>query len=438
MISLRFESVLQTGISIAGRQYEFLGFSHSSLRAHAVWFMAPFDDDTGDSQTCIKVISDLGEFSGIQSPARCAARIGQAFSETPFSISLEEFGAEVENIEDVTFKNGPGSERVFSDGVGTISRDLMEEIQLILPQKRNPPTCLQIRWAGAKGMLAQDDNSPSMTIRIRPSMNKFESKDKQNLEICDMANKPIPLVLNRQMIKILEDMGCSEEWFADIQDREVARLCKITAYVHNTVEFLRHQKIAAPIRFSQLIRRLHSLGLDYKRDKFLRSVVEAVVLRELRLLKHRARIPVDEGVTLFGIMDEYKFLREGEVFITFDDVPGTVRTGFSNLHGRKVLLTRSPALHPGDIQIARAVVPPKDHPLRSLSNCVVFSQKGKRDLPSQLSGGDLDGDIFNIIWDEDAVESCTRVFEPADYPRVNPIRIGRNVTPQDMTKFFVQ
>ncbi|KID94539.1 RNA-dependent RNA polymerase, partial [Metarhizium majus ARSEF 297] len=39
------------------------------------------------------------------------------------------------------------------------------------------------------------------------------------------------------------------------------------------------------------------------------------------------------------------------------------------------------------------VSPPDSHPLRDLRNCVVFSQKGSRDLPSQLSGGDLDGDL---------------------------------------------
>ena len=349
-------------------------------------------------------------------------------------MSLESFGAQVQEIEDVKSEDGS---RVFSDGVGTISRDLLEAIHSTLPQKKNLPTCLQIRWAGAKGMLAldDDDRNEGMTIRIRPSMIKFKSRDKQNLEICDMANKPIPLVLNRQMIKILEDMGCSKEWLFHIQDREVARLCKITSHVDNTAVFLKHQKIAEPIRFSQLIRRLHKLGIDYKRDKFLRSIVEAVVLRELRLLKHKARIPVEKGVTLFGIMDEYGFLHEDEVFITFDGLYGT---HFLDLDGRKVILTRSPALHPGDIQIARAVVPPDGHPLLSLSNCIVFSQKGQRDMPSQLSGGDLDGDIFNIIWDKPAVESCKKVFAPADYPRVQPLDIGREVTPEDMTNFFVQ
>lgn len=33
----RFKNVLKTGIQIAGRKYDFLGFSHSSLRSHSAW-----------------------------------------------------------------------------------------------------------------------------------------------------------------------------------------------------------------------------------------------------------------------------------------------------------------------------------------------------------------------------------------------------------------
>lgn len=218
-------------------------------------------------------------------------------------------------------------------------------------------------------------------------MTKFQSQDTQNLEICDVANKPIPLVLNRQMIKILEDMRVPDAWFFKGQNRELARLRKITALTNNTVIFLKRQKVAEQMGFSQFIRRLHKLGFDYKKDAFLCSVVEAVVLREVRLLKHKARIPVEHGVTLFGVMDEFGYLGEDEVFVTFDKQEGG---SYPNLHNRLVIVTRSPALHPGDIQIRTAIEPPRGHPLRSLSNCIVFSQKGGRDLPSQLSGGDLE------------------------------------------------
>jgi hypothetical protein len=189
------------------------------------------------------------------------------------------------------------------------------------------------------------------------------------------------------MIKILEDMRVPELWFIKAQNRELDRLRKITASTENTVIFLKRQKVAERIPLYQFIRRLQKLGFDYKKDGFLCSVVEAVVLREVRLLKHKARIPVEDGVTLFGVMDEFGYLGEEEVFITFDNPQGA---HYPDLHNRSVIVTRSPALHPGDIQIRRAVVPPPGHPLCSLSNCIVFSQTGDRDLPSQLSGGDLE------------------------------------------------
>ncbi|KAI1456489.1 RdRP-domain-containing protein [Annulohypoxylon moriforme] len=431
----RFKSTLLKGVHIAGREYLFLGFSHSSLRAHGVWFMATFVDHTSTFQTYFSVIKDLGKFSKIQSPSRCAARIGQAFSETPFAVDLHELGAKVEYIPDVKSADGT---RVFSDGVGTLSRSLMEAIQTALPQNRDTTTCFQIRWGGAKGMLSLDDTIQGMVMRIRPeSMVKFESEDLRFLEICDMANKPIPLVLNRQMIKILEDMKVSEEWFLNIQNRELQRLREITAKVPNTVVFLKRQKVAEQISFSKFIRRLTKLGIDYREDAFLCSVVETVVLKEVRLLKHKARIPVEKGVTLFGILDEFGFLEEDEVYVTFDKEKLSGSRNL-NLHNKLVLVTRSPALHPGDIQVRRAVVPPPGHPLRSLSNCIAFSRKGSRDLPSQLSGGDLDGDIYNIIWDKEAVMSSTREFKPADYPLVKPKNIGREVRREDMTDFFVE
>lgn len=170
-------------------------------------------------------------------------------------------------------------------------------------------------------------------------MVKFESTDLANLEICDIASKPIPLVLNRQMIKILEDMAVPDEWFFQEQNKELSRLRRITATTFNTAAFLKRQKIAEKLGLARLIRRLDQLDIDYKHDRFLCSIVEAVILRELRLLKHKARIPIEEGVTLFGIVDETEFLREGEVFIAFDKT-NLVETSYSSLDGSEMIVTR--------------------------------------------------------------------------------------------------
>lgn len=129
-------------------------------------------------------------------------------------------------------------------------------------------------------------------------------------------------------------------------------------------------------------------------------------------------------------MDETGILEENEIY-----VPLRIEGGAKLVQG-DLVVTRSPALHPGDVKVARAVDVPKDSPLRDLYNCIVFSSKGTRDIPSQLSGGDLDGDVYQIFW-------RTAIFPkilatPADYPIVTPIDIGREVTRSDMTDFFIK
>ncbi|KAK1973476.1 RNA dependent RNA polymerase [Colletotrichum cereale] len=432
----RYRMVLNGGIPIAGRVYQFLGFSHSSLRSHSAWFSAPFVDGTGKLQLYANIIKSLGDFEHIQIPAKCAARIGQAFSETPAFINLAEHHIRHWDIPDVKSYDGR-IERVFSDGVGTISQEAVELVWPQLPRGSLVPTCLQIRWGGVKGMLSLDSRLSGRVICIRrESMEKFPSDDVQNLEICDAASRPLKLVLNRQMIKIMEDLGVDKNFFLRLQKNELDRLRAVTADAYNTGTFLYQQGMGSTFFLPTFIKSLEKYGIDYRRDDFLRAVVESTVLRELRLLKHKARIPVPEGATLFGVMDETGFLKEGEVYVSYDTYkrPGKSHIEKS-LRDGEVLVTRSPALHPGDIQKVNMRTPPPGHPLHNLRNCIAFSQLGQRDLPSQLSGGDLDGDLYNIIWDKQAMPRWT--YPAADYPRVTPESLGRPVQREDMSSWFV-
>ncbi|TQV90259.1 RNA-dependent RNA polymerase [Cordyceps javanica] len=430
----RFREVLLKGIRIAGRHFSFLGFSHSSLRSHSTWFLAPFLSADGQRQTRDTILATLGDFSDIRIPAKCAARIGQAFSETPFAVDLFKAGISVRYIPDVKSADG---ERVFSDGVGTISCNAMEELWEVLPKRAAGSTCFQIRWAGVKGLLVLDSRLRGKVICVRKeSMMKFPSQDLQELGICDVGSRPFRLVLNRQVIKILEDMGTNDNWFMGLQNDALNLLRAVTATALNTSTFLQYQDIGGAIGLTSFIKKLDRMNIDYRRDAFLKSVVEHVVLRELRLLKYRARIPVQKGVTLFGVVDETGFLNENEVYITYDETRGKSGERLdATLSDGPVIVTRSPALHPGDIQVARMVTPPASHPLRELRNCIAFSQKGSRDLPSQLSGGDLDGDLYNVIWDPGARPRTT--FKPADYTRVVPPSLDRPVTRHDIVNFFI-
>ena len=110
LVYARFTNVLQEGITVAERRYEFLGFSHSSLRDHNAWFMAPFYRE-GRLVCSQYVLQELGDFSHIHVAAKCAARIGQAFSDTSFAIRLPQHTYVNEHMDDVE-RNG----YCFSDG----------------------------------------------------------------------------------------------------------------------------------------------------------------------------------------------------------------------------------------------------------------------------------------------------------------------------------
>lgn len=88
------------------------------------------------------------------------------------------------------------------------------------------------------------------------------------------------------------------------------------------------------------------------------------------------------------------------------------------------------------MQIAKAVDVKYGSPLKALRNCIVFSQRGARDLPSQLSGGDLDGDLFHIIWDERLIPAIT--VAPADYAPTPACDLGRPVEANDIVDFFIE
>lgn len=431
----RFHKVLRQGIQIVGQRFSFLGFSHSSLRSHSAWFSTPFVDSKMQRQTYDTILSTLGDFGDIRVPAKCAARIGQAFSETPYAVDIFEARIQKRTIDDVKFPDGS---RIFSDGVGTISRNALEKVWNALPRRLSGATCIQIRWGGIKGMLSLDPHLRGSVICIREeTMKKFPSRDMKCLGICDVANRPLRLVLNRQLIKIMEDMGTPNSWFFDLQNKALNVLRHVTASTRNTSTFLGYQDIGTIAGLPGLIKALDAMGNNYRRDRFLRSVVEHVVLRELRLLKHKARIPVSKGVTLFGVMDETGFLGPNEVYVTFERPKKGAghHIECDSLRDGDVIVTRCPALHPGDVQVARMVRPPTGHPLRQLKNCIVFSQIGTRDLPSQLSGGDLDGDLYNVIWDPKALPSFS--FPPADYLRMAPEELDRPVNREDIADFFM-
>jgi hypothetical protein len=101
------------------------------------------------------------------------------------------------------------------------------------------------------------------------------------------------------------------------------------------------------------------------------------------------------------------------------------------------MISRSPTVHPGDARMVRAIGKPENAPsgLTSLTNCVVFSCKGTRPLPSMLAGGDLDGDIYCLVMDERLF--LRRQCEPGKYESPGRAELDRPATASDVADFVV-
>lgn len=384
-IKRRVGDMLHKGIWIAGRHFDFLAYSQSALKEHAVWFVKPFVDSKGQRVTAATIIDGLGTFDGlahdpqlINCPARYGARISQAFTATDSSVSAE--AEEVFILEDIEDTSGKWC---FTDGVGTISPELIRAIWKELRARRRRtrntppyPRAVQIRFMGSKGMLSVDYNLSGRAICLRPSMIKFEAPNSRNIEIARAFDKPGPFYLNRPLIMILEDLGVQYKTFYDLQVTAVKEAERSRESLGQAARLLERFGLGTSFRLTSVMLSLEKLGVGPLRDDvFWKQMMDFAINHVLRGLKHHARIPVENAWNVVGVADIHKYLNEGEVFVHIAPTNGQP----SRYLEGPTLVTRSPTIHPGDVQVVHAIgKPPPGSPFEkeSLRNCVVFSVKG--------------------------------------------------------------
>jgi RNA-dependent RNA polymerase len=128
---------------------------------------------------------------------------------------------------------------------------------------------------------------------------------------------------------------------------------------------------------------------------------------------------------MIGIIDEYNVLKSDQVYIQYTLLERDLNDNDDNknndktkvLDNCKVVITKNPCHHPGDIRTFTAV---NYSQLKHLKDVVVFSQQGDRPAPHDISGSDLDGDEYLVIWHEDLVPSNTDNAQPYDYDSRTP------------------
>ncbi|KAG8217645.1 RNA dependent RNA polymerase-domain-containing protein [Butyriboletus roseoflavus] len=470
----RVGTLLKRGFDLAGRHFEFLGYSSSALREHAVWYVSAFYHPKRGVVNAQNIRDSLGDFSGvITSPSKYGARMAQAFSGTDPSVRIgRDQWSKIPDIEE----NGIN----FTDGVGTISPQLAEQIYRALCED-NPtllinsiiPSAYQIRFLGCKGVVSVDSRLEGIHMCIRPSMSKFDVPGEEygTIEIARAIGKPNMPHLNRPLVMVLEDRGAPKEVFMKLQEDAVAnaRMAHDSAALY--AQLLESRRLCYSYRLAAILRRLNTLGLELKPNRlqqpldtpFLAKLRACAVNHVLREVKHDARIPIPNSYMLVGVADEgpaytkkglkgVYCLPQGKIFACVqhpDDEEPHYLQGMC-------LISRSPVIHPGDVQRVYAIGRPPEDLIclfGHLRNVVVFPTTGSWSLPNGLGGGDLDGyEVFLSITDNSVIQDVSDMYEviqygdllvpehhdPASYPPVQPFKLERPSTIDDVCDFIVE
>jgi RNA-dependent RNA polymerase len=274
-------------------------------------------------------------------------------------------------------------------GVGTMSSELAKEVwqkQVSLRKrhrhKKNIPGVVQIRLGGAKGMLSVDTRLQGRMVCLRDSMTKFDSPALE-IEIARAFTRPGRMFLNRPMIMLLEGLGVESHVFMQLQHDAVEDTMEATKDIGSAAQLIESFGLGSAYRLPSVLQGLRKLDLSFGpnagtstiHSHFLTSVLDCTVHHALRELKYHSRIPVPGSWTLVGVADIHKELGEGEIFACILDI-GDSEAKY--LEG-PCLITRSPVIHPGDLQMVHAIGRPPQgsrYTEEPLANSVVFSVLG--------------------------------------------------------------
>ncbi|KAH7908760.1 RNA dependent RNA polymerase-domain-containing protein [Hygrophoropsis aurantiaca] len=454
-LQTRVGGILRNGFDIGGRHFQFLAYSSSALREHAVWFMNPFWHPVRGHVTPDN-IRNMGDFADtIYSPSKYAARLAQAFTATDTSIIVQrDQWREIPDIQEGGI--------VFTDGVGTISKELANMIWWALCDGRSDngkntvtPSAYQIRFLGYKGMVAVDEQLTGIQMRLRPSMRKYRAKnDWGEIEIARAFDRPNLPHLNRPLVMVLEDRGAKLDAFMTLQDMAVADARMAHDSIERFTNVLDANKLGHNFSLSTTLKRLATLGLDLKPTRlqkpidnpFLARLRACAINHVLRGIKHSARIPIPNSYMLVGVADEGNAYIKAGYTDVYTLAPGKIFACVQNPEDKEptwisgpCVVSRSPVVHPGDVQRVYAIgQPPKDKMclFAHLRNVVVFSSTGPQSLPSGLGGGDLDGDLYEIIQYPGLL--VTEQVDPASYPPISPFSLKRPSEIEDVCDFIVE
>ncbi|KAI9791581.1 MAG: hypothetical protein M1816_003667 [Peltula sp. TS41687] len=342
-------------------------------------------------------------------------------------------------------------EQEMNDGCDVISLSAAKAIAKALNIEGSIPSAFQARIAGAKGLwivdpcenpyLSDPNDFSSPRISISPSQVKFKNHPEDERSECyDQARLTFEVVkyskplrsadINLDLIPILTAQGVPKSAFEKLLSDHLSHLvrelqaavsdgCVFRKWIHDHYFPASHDRESDASRGDLPARKLDQIimllegGFNIQNCWVLKELAFKVLSIHCKRFEDKISIPVGRSTRVYCVPDVTRTLEEGTVHLGFSGKFFDQESGFDDtkLKDIDVLVARSPAVRPYDIQKVRAVVNPE---LSHLKDVIVFSTQGAIPLAAKLAGGDYDGDTVWVCWDPILVKPFQNADKPDD------------------------
>lgn len=360
--------------------------------------------------------------------------------------------------------------KIMNDGCARISKSLGREIAQKIGLE-NIPSVFQARIGGAKGiwMVDTDDNmradypaqmaGRNFCVEVTDSQLKILPHPKDDMRgdelqrMFEVVDYSIPLhtaTLNKQFLSILDDRGVPRDVLKqmlladnkifhqglfDVVDNPLLLLGWLTTIKLSSrgLDEISYSGGLPEAIDEQIILLLES-GFSPCDTPILHERVQGFLKRNIDRYLNKMQVRVPLSTSLFCIADPFGCLEPNEIHVGFSERWNDLENDFSEneLDGVEVLVGRSPALLPSDIQRRKAVF--RDQ-LRHFKDVVVFSTKGDVPLADLLSGGDYDGDRIWLCWNWKIVQHFLNADVPAE-TALPAVELGMEEKSVGLSKIF--
>ena len=400
----RIEHILHQGFEIMGVVYRFLFPTSSQSRNQSAYFVAATCNEIEQiRQSFVLKNTDI-------SIAKYASRL--ALFGTADCPTIQILNSDCIEINDKYLYD---KNTLLTDGAGRLGLALAQQIwseyqKVMLGNNNNIlpdlPSAFQVRFCGMKGILVVDPNISPNKLYYRKSMIKCQHDDRT---LCIVkTSQYTPVYLNREIITLLESLSASttvDTWnpcykFTTMQEKELEKALSMLQDPNEAEGTL--IKYLGP----DIVPNSKS-GINLLMEPMWYNLLRLIYQKTIYLLRTKTRLYVDEGCLAIGVPDEYDCLGPDQVFIQ------TYKNGTKHIITGSVMIYRNPCLHVGDVRVCQAV---DKIELHHLLNVIVLNTASYGvPLAAACSGGDLDGDMFSVIWDQDLVPPKSAEKAPLNY-----------------------